>query len=379
MKSIDECILSKKIEDFRKETIESQVGIKRIKTGFDAIDDVLGGGLAPGLTVLGAASGLGKSTFILQLAENVSSQGIPVLFFSLEMMSNMIAAKAINRELFIRSKKDIDRKYSALDLTNSEIVQQLTSSKSTWKSIEESRKNTEERSKNLYVLDYEKLNEDELTAKGIYEIVKSFVNDKTDRANPLVIVDYLQILRSDPTDNRGDRQSIEYCIRLMKKICNELKLSVILISSLSRASYKQKVQQDSFKETGGIEYSSDVLLGLSFCNAPSEKSDKNHKFDIDEEKAKVPRAVELSFLKQRYGVSGMDSVVKMNYYAKYDFFEEVSIGDSKNNSSKTKSKNYISKVAKRQNTSENSSKEEETKVRERNIGSGNYPQGETIV
>lgn len=40
-----------------------------VKTGFPALDQLLGGGLSPGLTVLGASPGLGKSTLALNIAE----------------------------------------------------------------------------------------------------------------------------------------------------------------------------------------------------------------------------------------------------------------------------------------------------------------------
>ncbi len=367
MKPIKECVLSNRINEFKENSKENKVKITRMKTGFDQVDNMLGGGLTPGLTVLGAASGLGKSTFLLQLAENVSGNGTPVLYFSLEMSSTMIAAKAINRQLFIQNKKKTNRKFGAMDLTNPEIVFSAT----TWESIERSRRKAEEKSKNLYVLDMESLSEEECTAKGIYGIVKSFINNHEGEKKPLVIVDYLQILKSDPLDNRGDRQSVENCIRWMTKIHLEFKVSVLLISSLSRTSYKQKVQQDSFKETGGIEYSSDVLLGLSFCNAPSDKPNPKKNFSIDAEKAKVPREVELSFLKQRYGICGVDSVVKLNYYAKYDYFEETNIREKKQEN------DFINvEISSKQITDINNEGIQEKK---RSIGSGNNPKGEDIL
>lgn len=370
MKSINDCIISRKIEDFTQESIGEKIGITRIKTGFDEVDRILGGGLTPGLTVLGAASGLGKSTFILQVAENVSAQGIPVLYFSLEMMSNMIAAKAINRQLFVNSGKKTDRRFSAMDLTNPEIVQQF--SRATWKSIDKSRDIIGEKSKNLYVLDMERLSQEELTAKGIYQIVEKFLQEHKDGPKPLVIVDYLQILRADISDNRGDRQNVENCIWEMTKIHQKYKISVVLISSLSRVFYKQKVQQESFKETGGIEYSSDVLLGLSFCNAPSEKSERKQGFNIDKEKSKTPREVEISFLKHRYGVCGVDSVVKLHYYAKYDYFEEISKVEEHKHIKPSRSNSNI-------HESLDVPADEDSVKRVRSIGSGKYKKGENIL
>lgn len=47
---------------------------KCIKTGYESLDDRICGGLLPGLIVLGGASSLGKSTFALNLATNISKK-----------------------------------------------------------------------------------------------------------------------------------------------------------------------------------------------------------------------------------------------------------------------------------------------------------------
>lgn len=61
------------------------LAIHRVSTGIKSLDCALGGGVSAGLYVLGAIPNLGKSTFILQIAQNISKSGTPVLFFSMEM------------------------------------------------------------------------------------------------------------------------------------------------------------------------------------------------------------------------------------------------------------------------------------------------------
>ena len=56
----------------------------RYPTGFPELDKALSGGLVAGLHCIGAISSLGKTTFVLQMAENMASTGIPVIIFSLE-------------------------------------------------------------------------------------------------------------------------------------------------------------------------------------------------------------------------------------------------------------------------------------------------------
>ena len=66
--------------------IENENNIRKIPTNFNKLDNIYGGGLSKGLTIIGANTGLGKTTFALQLADNVAQQpNTKVLFFSLEL------------------------------------------------------------------------------------------------------------------------------------------------------------------------------------------------------------------------------------------------------------------------------------------------------
>jgi DNA repair protein RadA/Sms len=67
----------------------------RIRTGFQGVDRVLGGGLVPGSVVLLAgAPGIGKSTLLLQLASGLSAAGHPCLLASGEEARDQVAARA---------------------------------------------------------------------------------------------------------------------------------------------------------------------------------------------------------------------------------------------------------------------------------------------
>lgn len=299
--------LSGTISTFTKENIRNN--FKRpIATGFLQLDKILGGGLTTGVTVLGATSGLGKSTLLLQIAENISNNDIPVLYFSFEMPRIMIAAKAISRQMFFDT--NLDKKFS---ISATELVFTKQTS-SVWKQIDKSRARVEKKSRNLVIEDSSH------SGEGIYRHVSNFISEA--KEHPVVIVDYLQIIQPDEHKLMGsDKQIVEHNFRWMTKLAKDYKIPVILISSLNRMSYDQKVRLDSFKETGGIEYSADVVLGLSFTAAPEFLS-KNHTFSLSAEKAKSPRLVELTALKQRYGSSGADSTVQMDYFAEFDYFRE---------------------------------------------------------
>jgi len=72
---------------------------------------------------------------------------------------------------------------------------------------------------------------------------------------------------------------------------------------------------EAFKESGAIEYGSDVLLGLQFNGAGKKE------YDAKEAKRKNPRDVELVILKNRNGATG--DTIAYEYYPLFNYFKEV--------------------------------------------------------
>ena len=130
---------------------------------------------------------------------------------------------------------------------------------------------------------------------------------------PLVIVDYLQILA--PANERAtDKQNTDKAVMELKRISRDFKTPVIGISSFNRDNYKNAVSMQAFKESGAIEYSSDILIGLQLKGA----GDKD--FDPTEAKKKNPREIELVILKNRNGQTG--AKVPFEFYPMFNYFVE---------------------------------------------------------
>ncbi|MDE6678449.1 MAG: hypothetical protein K2K02_05350, partial [Ruminococcus sp.] len=130
---------------------------------------------------------------------------------------------------------------------------------------------------------------------------------------PVVLIDYLQIL-APINDRYSDKQNTDKAVLELKRISRDFKIPVIAISSFNRENYNSPVNLTSFKESGAIEYSSDVLIGLQL------KGIGNSNFDVTKEKAKVPREIELVILKNRNGQSG--TKVDFDYHTMFNYFEE---------------------------------------------------------
>lgn len=285
----------------------ASITIKRFPTGMKHLDAALGGGISAGLYVLGAIPNLGKSTFVLQIAQNLSASGVPVLFFSMEMPKNRIASKAISRQLYLESG---NMKYSSDMLLN----ERETQNRFLWEQVEKVREKVAEECRNLYIIE----RSDEIcSAENIKEIVLKQMRSFPENKKPVVIVDYLQILSGDSGSRFvSDKSVVDSNIRVFTSLATEQHLPVLVVSAFNRSNYRYEVSMESFKESGSIEYSADVILGMQLSAIRTKD------FDINKEKSKTPRDVELVILKQRYGSSG--NTIPMQYFPANDYFKEVS-------------------------------------------------------
>lgn len=289
--------------------IANSVDTPYIPTGFSKLDEALDGGLYEGLYIIGAISSLGKTTIITQIADQVASQGQDVLIISLEMARSELIAKSISRHTAIRvieTGGDMRDAKTSRGITTGSRYENY--SKKEIKLIEDATRDYGEYANNVYILE----GVGDVGAKQIRDMVAKHVL-YTGKA-PLVIVDYLQILA--PYNERySDKQNTDKAVMELKRISRDFKTPVIGISSFNRDNYESKVSMQAFKESGSIEYSSDVLLGLQLKGA----GERN--FDPTEAKKANPREVELVILKNRNGATG--SKIAYNFYSLFGLFKEL--------------------------------------------------------
>jgi len=144
---------------------------------------------------------------------------------------------------------------------------------------------------------------------------------------PVVIIDYLQILA--PHEPRAsDKQNVNKSIFELKRLSRDFKIPVIGISSLNRENYNNNINMSAFKESGAIEYSSDVLLGMQFeaignaaGNNLNDNGAKITSEGINRLKREDVRKIEVKILKNRNGATG-DSIT-YDYYPMFNYFKET--------------------------------------------------------
>lgn len=289
--------------------IADSVDTPYIPTGFKKLDSVLDGGLYEGLYIVGAISSLGKTTIITQIADQIAQAGTDVLIFSLEMARAEIMAKSISRHTL----------QSVLatggDIRNAKTARGITTGK---RYIDYSQ--TERDLINSSIMEYSKYAQNIYISEGVGDIGAEQIRETVKKhilftgKTPVVIIDYLQIL-APYSERATDKQNTDKAVMELKRISRDYKTPVIGISSFNRANYKEAVTMEAFKESGAIEYSSDILVGLQLKGAGKKD------FDANEAKRKDPREIELVILKNRNGRTG-DSL-SFNFYPLFNYFEET--------------------------------------------------------
>ncbi|NCD12084.1 MAG: DNA primase [Epsilonproteobacteria bacterium] len=293
--------------------IKDSVNTPYIPTGFTKLDEALDGGLYEGLYIIGAIPSLGKTTLALQTADQIAKQGQDVLIFSLEMARTELMAKSISR-LTLESvlSNVIDNNGS---IRNAKTARGITTG-SRYENYSPQEKELiktaittySEYAGNIYISE----GIGNIGVKEIREAVAKHIllTGKT----PVILIDYIQIIMQG--DSRAtDKQNIDKAVIELKRISRDYKAAVIGISSFNRSNYKTEVSMEAFKESGGIEYSSDVLIGLQLKGAGGKD------FDANAAKDKNPREIELVVLKNRNGATGKK--LEYEYYPLFNYFREV--------------------------------------------------------
>ena len=293
------------LEDFINGIAES-VNTPYTPTGFKELDNNLDGGLYEGLYIVGAISSLGKTTLALQIADQVAKQGRDVLIFSLEMARTELMAKSISRltaELAIENKRPI---------TNAKTTRGITVY-GFYKAYSQDELGLIDNAINAYgdYADHVYISEGigDIGVEGIRETIKKHISITGN--TPVVVVDYLQII-APYNDRATDKQNTDKAVLELKRISRDFKLPIIGISSFNRDNYNAGVSMQAFKESGAIEYGSDVLIGLQLEGAGESG------FDVDRAKSENPRKIEAKILKNRNGKTG--ATVRLEYYPQYNYF-----------------------------------------------------------
>lgn len=241
---------------------------RKIVIGFKKLDGFMRG-IAPGeVCEIVARTGVGKTAFLLNIIRNViSSQGIPILFFSLEQP----LAQIYERTVQISTDESGIRVEKGFSENASESLHYCV--------------------KNVYGSLYT-VDEDMLTYEELKEYILIAARDKIGQIPPLVCIDYLGRMRG----GRGTPYEItSELARLMKKLAKELDIAVIYLHQTSRMGKTgaEEITLDMSRDSGVCEEAADFILGMWRPDLNKQESQ-----DSDEERMVI------SVLKNRKGKTG---------------------------------------------------------------------------
>lgn len=294
------------------------------KTGFYNLD-AAAGALYPGLYVVGAISSLGKTTFIHQLADHLAAKGEHVLFFSLEQSRLEMALKSISRTTATIAAQGYQMPAGATGsiLRNADLKQLGAIPAITIRSGYNS--SIVQRARQQYASTVgDRMSVIQCNFDTTIEAIRDYVTRYMERnyARPVVVLDYLQIVPAS-YPGQDERRKIDHVIRGLKKLQADNDLLIFVVSALNRSNYLAPIDFESFKESGGIEYTADCVWGLQLTAIHSAVFDKENKIKekretIRKAKAAIPRSIELVCLKNRYGISSY--TCHFDYDPRYDLF-----------------------------------------------------------
>jgi replicative DNA helicase len=207
-----------------------------LSTGFRHLDRLITGLNKADLIILAARPSIGKTSFALNIATNVSKNypDKAVVMFSLEMTQRQLVARVLSSEANVPSQAFRTGELAPADwIRIAEVTDPLAKS-------------------NLYFDDTSGISVQEIKAKS--RRVKNL---------GLIIVDYLQLM-SSPGRSESRVQEISNITRAFKIMAKELDVPIILLSQLSRSNEKQRRRPmlSDLRDSGSIEQDADIVMFL---------------------------------------------------------------------------------------------------------------------
>jgi replicative DNA helicase len=264
--------------------------ITGVPSGFYDLDELTAGFQRSELVIVAARPSMGKTAFCLNIASNASHAGHGVAIFSLEMSKDALVHRLICSEARVDSQ-----------------------------SLRRGRLREEDYpriSKAVGFLQAYPIWLDDTPALTVLELRSRARRLRADNQVDLIIVDYLQLMRSpEYSDNRV--QEISDISRSLKGLARELEIPVVALSQLSRASEQRGGDRhpllSDLRDSGAIEQDADQVV---FIHRPEMYRDQREK--AEQAGRTIDGLAEVNLAKNRNGPTG---IVEMTFHKQFTRFE----------------------------------------------------------
>lgn len=225
--------------DSIQSTAKNAGAVTGVSTGFYDLDARTAGLQKSDLILIAARPSMGKTAFVLNIAENVAiKNNITTVIFSLEMSRVQLAKRLISMNSHVDSQK----------IRTGQLEDQE------WRDLTES----------TVILGESALVIDDTPGISIAELRSKCRKLKLEKNLGLIIIDYLQLMSgSGGNKNESRQQEISDISRSLKALAREVDCPVIALSQLSRAVEKRDDKRpmlSDLRESGAIEQDADVVM-----------------------------------------------------------------------------------------------------------------------
>lgn len=221
-----------------------------VRTGYQNLDNILGGGLVNGgLYVIGARPGSGKTSLAMCLLDNIASTGMPTLFVSLEMTRLELTAKRLSRESGV---------------TYNTVLMRLMGD-TEYKAVNEA-------SSRVYTLPVTITDKPHMTVNDIALAARRVKGLKC------MCIDYFGLI--SPNSRKQSRyEQMTEIIDDLKRLAKTLNIPILCLAQLNRenenrADHRPKLSD--LRETGAVEQSADAVIFVhreQYYDTAAEQSD----------------------------------------------------------------------------------------------------------
>ena len=287
-KKLSSVIINDVYDRLGKLTGEDKDQYKAISTGFGMLDKYISGLNKSDFILIGARPAMGKTSFALNLAQNVAQSGKKCLFFSLEMTKEQLAERILAANSGVPSQK-----LRTGELTGDEWTR-LGNAAGKLEQVE------------LWLDD-----SSTITVPEIKSTVKRLKNVD------IVIIDYLGLIQSAVRkENRV--QEVTEITRTLKMMAKDLDIPVVCCAQLTRATEgrgkSHRPQLSDLRESGSIEQDADIVMFLYRPDYYRAEADADDQDDID------ANLTELIVAKNRHGAVG---TVEMTFDKEFTKFRSI--------------------------------------------------------
>jgi len=213
--------------------------ITGVGSGFKDLDEITAGFQPSDLIIVAGRPSMGKTAFILNIAQNAALDNeVPIAFFSLEMSKEQLVQRLLTSE----GRVDAQRLRKG-KLHDDEFVRL---------------------GRAAGMLSHAPIWIDDTPAMTLLEMRSKARRLKIDNNIGMIVVDYLQLMQG-PTNTESRQQEISYISRSLKALARELRVPVVALSQLSRAPEQRtgenkRPQLSDLRESGAIEQDADLVM-----------------------------------------------------------------------------------------------------------------------